>query len=304
MVYVVILIAALVLFSIIKSLFEAIWPFIKVVLIIIGTIFVAMVIISLIKDGIVYIISNQYYIVFYVVGGLIGLFILYQFLSLIGPGIRKTIRENGEKRVKKEEIKLQKEEIKRRRIQEHDANEIKKAEILERTEKSKRASLNKEELERYLEKECMRMGQMDREDWHRLLANYVRKEYPIPFDSITYNFAQQMEEKILIQRDDWFKSYLEFIVDNGSGRRFNINQLLAKVKCEQFEITHNTSNRDLLQSKLDEAVKGKGTAPLLKTTKDNEGMTLYYASASLLREYGFDNNKNKRPPHQIIDEDE
>lgn len=133
------------------------------------------------------------------------------------------------------------------RIKEHDAQA--KAKQREITIRTNDAALQKE-----LNENCKRLGYMDNKKWRKKLSNYCNRIYSTDFDTITGNFALQIEEQYITSNEDWFQPYLQYSIDHAV---VTPSKLLSEVKCPQLYMTHVTPDFQLLSEKLEEKTQSK-----------------------------------------------
>jgi len=204
-------------------------------------IWIICVIIGKIKDGIValsgavgpitLIITAILCVIAYFAFSWIGVLIV----AAIGLGVSFILRKSGQA------------------LAEHDKRKKEAAVIKKETKQMDIRHRNQLALQEELSKNCKWLGEMNAEKWKMKLPNYVNLEYDTSFEMITGNFAKQIEEENILQNDDWFNAYLDYIVKNGKG--FSVIQLLNRVACPQMQMTHITPTATMLKAKLDQSTK-------------------------------------------------
>lgn len=150
----------------------------------------------------------------------------------------------------------------------------------------KRRNDNVVELQNELETHWRWKGQVTEEDWKRYLPNHATKEYPVGknFEEITYNFAKQLESEQLISSDDWFKPFLQKIINGGI---ISFNQLVHDVECPALKITHVTPNQELIFDRLEDATKPKSIdVPALLVKTETEGNIFFRATEYAIEHLG------------------
>lgn len=139
-------------------------------------------------------------------------------------------------------------------LKEHDAKRKETAQINQRTSYQNIKHKNQLALQEELDKNCKWLGEMTPEKWEKKLPNFVNKAYETSFGDITMNFAKQMEEQYILQNNDWFDRYLDYIARSDGG--YTVTQLLNMNHiCPQLQITHFTPTEKMLTQKLEQATK-------------------------------------------------
>ncbi len=134
----------------------------------------------------------------------------------------------------------------------HSQNKKEIAENNLKTQKSKEAHDNEVALKRELEQNCKWLGYTNDTVWKRKLPNYVNKKYETSFESITNNYADQIERQNITNNDDWFRPFIEYLVKHGGCTPV---KMLNEVNCPQLKATHSTPNVELLTARLEEGTK-------------------------------------------------
>lgn len=166
-------------------------------------------------------------------------------------------------------------------LEDHDKRKKETALINRKTTEIDIRHKNQMALQEELNKNCKWLGEVNADTWRTILPNYVNKEYETSFESITENFAKQIEEGFILQNEDWFNVYLQFIAKKNKG--YSVDQLLSFVNCPQMQMTHVTSTKKMLGEKLEEKCKraASGEPPLLKKEAGETYWPTEYASKKL-----------------------
>ena len=185
-------------------------------------------------------------------------------------------------------------------LAQHDKSRRETAKINQKTKKMSLDHSNEMALREELEKNCRWLGYMNQEKWKDKLSNYVNKSYETDFESITNNFAKQMEEQNIIQNGDWFKPFLQHIVDTEAGN--TAIQLLNVVNCPQLNITHITPDIELLESELEKKTQriSDDVPPLLNKVSGG----IYIPTKYAIKLYGKKSNINNVVQHEVIELDD
>ena len=172
-------------------------------------------------------------------------------------------------------------------LEKHDQNRKEAAKINQTTQKEQAMQQNEYALRQELDKNCRWLGYMIPAMWASKLPNFKDKSYQTSFDSITTNFAKQMEQQNILQSDDWFQPFFQYILTHPAGT--TPTKLLNEVSCPQLQITHITPNVKLIESQLKKGTqrKSKDVPPLYEEHALN-GMTenLYVPTRYALNTYG------------------
>lgn len=178
-------------------------------------------------------------------------------------------------------------------LEKHDENRRETAEINKHTQKAQAIQNNEFALREELDRNCRRLGFMNAEMWEKKLPNYKNKPYQSSFDSITTNFAKQMEQQNILQSDDWFQPFFQFVLNHPQGT--TPTKLLNEVSCPQLQITHITPNIQLLEARLKKGTErvSKDVPPLFDE-RPLEGMkeNLYVPTRYALNTYGSSSNNS------------
>lgn len=187
----------------------------------------------------------------------------------------------------------------RETLREHDANARKTAQINQQTSLQNAQHNNQLALQEELDKNCRWLGEMTPSKWKEKLPNYASKSYETSFEQITSNFAKQMEQQMILQNDDWFTPFMEYIVNKEATSPI---KLLNEVNCPQLKITHSTSNLELLTKRLDRATQriSDDVPPLL--TKMPSG--IYRPTRYANERFGKAKHENFESHHETIDLDD
>lgn len=137
-------------------------------------------------------------------------------------------------------------------LEKHDESRRETAKINKDTQQAQAMQENEFALREELDKNCRELGCMNAEEWERKLPNYKNKLYQSSFDSITKNFAQQMEQQEILQNDDWFQPFFQYILNKNQATP---TKLLSEVSCPQLNITHITPDLQLLKAQLKKYTK-------------------------------------------------
>lgn len=148
----------------------------------------------------------------------------------------------------------------------HDESKKETAKINQETQAANRAQMNENELILELNKNCYHLGLMTPEKWKKKLPNYVGRSYMTSFESITFNFAKQIEQGHIVQNDDWFEPFKIYILNHPSGA--TVTKMLNEVVCPQLKMTHVTPDGDLVNTWLVRGTKrvSKDVPELFKMT--------------------------------------
>lgn len=130
---------------------------------------------------------------------------------------------------------------------------------------------NERSLKRYLKKNCMQLGYMTKERWHKLLPKYASKHYRTDFDMLTANFAESVENAFFGPSSDlsWFNVYADYLKKGGvMAPAYELEQIPNKA----FDITHVTPNGKLIYDALSNFSKVKtfNGRPLLSEVELSE----------------------------------
>lgn len=142
-------------------------------------------------------------------------------------------------------------------IQDHDYSVRETARIKQETQNTKLTHDNDNALLEELNKNCYWLGNMNSESWRKKLPNYANKSYSSSFETITQNFAKQIEQQHIRQNDDWFEPYKIYVLEHPGGA--TVTKMLHEVNCPQLKMTHCTPDGDLINTWL-----VKGTKPVSK----------------------------------------
>lgn len=134
----------------------------------------------------------------------------------------------------------------RKTIKEHDESARKTAKIKQDTQNEKLTHDNDKALYEELNKNCYWLGHMNQDSWKRKLPNYVGKKYTSSFESITQNFAKQIEQQYILQNNDWFEPYKLYVLNHPGGA--TVTKMLNEVNCPQLKMTHCTPDGDLINT--------------------------------------------------------
>lgn len=104
-----------------------------------------------------------------------------------------------------------------------------------------------------LNRNCIWLGYMSEKMWEKKLPNYVNRKYSTNFADITKNFAEQTEQKKILQSNDWFRPFLNYISEHPQG--VTVVKMLNEVECPHFRYTHSTPNNTILQEWMERGTK-------------------------------------------------
>ena len=172
---------------------------------------------------------------------------------------------------------------------EHDSSVRQTAQLQLDKQRGEQAHENDKALLKELNDNCKYLGFMNDKMWNNKLSNYVDRPYSTNFNEMTRNFAKQMEEQNITGNDEWFEPFMNYIISHPAGS--TIVKLLSEVKCKQFQTTHITPNKTLLERKLEAGTKdvSKDVKALFNATPMNDGQILYTPTRYLLHREGLDN---------------
>ena len=158
------------------------------------------------------------------------------------------------------------------------------------SEISKEIHENEQELRNELDTHCRWLGYMSTEKWRTKLQNYVQKTEE--FDSITGNFALQMEKQLITQSDEWFEPFCKYVVDHPQG--VTIVKMLNEVSCPQLQATHCTPDDVLLKEKMDAgSERVSKDVPAIFNVIPSEAGNIYTPTRYLLKLYGENGEQSK-----------
>lgn len=151
-------------------------------------------------------------------------------------------------------------------VNQHDKRAKETAQIKQQTQKEQLIHHNDAALIEELNKNCYWLGCMDPEKWKKKLPNYANKQYTTSFETITMNFAKQIEQQHIIQNGDWFEPYKQYVVQHPGGS--TVTKMLNEVNCPQLKMTHVTPDGDLINTWLVRGTKrvGKDVPELFRMT--------------------------------------
>lgn len=133
-------------------------------------------------------------------------------------------------------------------LKQHDERKKEAAKINSETEKEKRIQENDFALQNELERNCKRLGYMNKKMWEQKLSNFKDKEYSTSFETITSNFAMQVERQTITQSDEWFKPFLKYMLNHPQGT--TVVKMINEVNAPQLNHTHASPNMVLLRERL------------------------------------------------------
>ena len=139
-------------------------------------------------------------------------------------------------------------------LREHDGKIKETAEINKKTQEETAVENNEKALKEELDKNCRWLGFMNKEMWRKKLPNYCNIKYSTNFDTITHNFAVQIEKQNITQNDDWFNLFIMYCVNHPQGA--TAAKMLQEVNCQQLRATHETPNNQLLKDRLEKGTHG------------------------------------------------
>lgn len=134
----------------------------------------------------------------------------------------------------------------RKTIEDHDNAARETAKIKQETQNTKLIHDNDRALLDELNKNCYWLGCMNADSWKKKLPNFVGKKYTSSFESITQNFAKQIEQQHIIQNNDWFEPYKVYVLNHPGGA--TVTKMLNEVNCPQLKMTHCTPDGDLINT--------------------------------------------------------
>lgn len=173
----------------------------------------------------------------------------------------------------------------------HDKSIKDTAKINQKTQWDRIAQQNEMALTQELDTNCRRLGFMNSAMWASKLPNYGDRIYQSSFDSITLNFAKQMEEQNILQNDDWFEAFFQYILDHPNGS--TPTKLLNEVSCPQLQVTHITPDIELLEIRLKKGTQwvSRDVPPLFKEISlQDVNENLYVPTKYALNTYGSESN--------------
>lgn len=133
-----------------------------------------------------------------------------------------------------------------KKVEEHDTSKRETERIKLQTQKEKLAHENDKALMDELKNNCCWLGAMNAEDWKKKLPNYVTKGYSSSFETITSNFAKQIEQQYILQNNEWFEPYKIYVLNHPGGT--TVTQMIHEVNCPQLKMTHCTPDGDLINT--------------------------------------------------------
>lgn len=149
---------------------------------------------------------------------------------------------------------------------------------------------------------------MTPEKWRDRFKNYNLEGYEEEFDSIVDNFAIQSEQQFITQNDDWFKPFLQYVVEHPQGT--TVTKMLNEVNCPQLKATHRTDDKKLLGDRLLKGTKrvSKDVPPLFNSVPMNNGTEdVYTPTPYAMKLYGNDSdgdgNSLKNEPEELSFDD-
>lgn len=179
-------------------------------------------------------------------------------------------------------------------LETHDKSKRDTAEINKNTQHAQEIQSNEFALREELDQNCRWLGFMNAEKWAEKLPNYKNKSYQLSFDNITENFAKQMEQQNILQSDEWFHPFFQYILSHPQGT--TPTKLLNEVSCPQLQITHITPDIKLLEAQLKKGTQrvSKDVPPLFEEHPLN-GMreNLYVPTRYALNTYGSSSNNSE-----------
>lgn len=181
-------------------------------------------------------------------------------------------------------------------IVEHDQEQKEAAKIVLDTQISKEMHDNDQALQMELNRSCRQLGCMDAERWRRKLPNYVNKKYSQSFEKITWKFAKQIEEQYVLQNDDWFQPFLNYLISHPQGA--TVGKMLHEARCPQFYYTRVTREEEILEKRLWQGTQRvqKDVPAVFTCTNVGEMGNLYALSAYGKKLYGV-NQSFERENH-------
>lgn len=186
----------------------------------------------------------------------------------------------------------------------HDRSKKETAQIYQASKKEQAAQQNEYALRQELDKNCRWLGYMNSMMWASKLPNYKDKLYQTSFDTITTNFARQMEQQNILQSNAWFQPFFQYILNHPAGT--TPTKLLNEVNCPQLQITHITPTVKLIEAELKKGTKriSKDVPPLYEEHSLN-GMNenLYVPTRYALYTYGSRSGSNEIHKQEISIDD-
>ena len=151
-------------------------------------------------------------------------------------------------------------------VKEHDESKKETAKIKQESQQTKLTHDNDNALLEELNKNCYWLGCMNADDWRKKLPNFVNRSYTSSFDTITQNFAEQIEQQYILQNNDWFEPYKRYILEHVGGA--TVTKMLNEVDCPQLKMTHCTPDGDLVNTWLVRGTKrvSKDVPELFRST--------------------------------------
>ena len=183
-------------------------------------------------------------------------------------------------------------------VEQHDKNKRETAKINQQTQQAKQIQSNDAALMNELSKNCFWLGYMSREMWLKKLPNYANRQYSTDFNTITSNFAKQIEQQHIVQNDDWFEPFKLYVLNHPGGS--TVTKMLHEVNCPQLKMTHSTPDGDLLNTwlmrgtkKANKDVPALFSATFIKEMNEN----VFTPTAYLQKLYGVNTGASTEGNH-------
>lgn len=181
-----------------------------------------------------------------------------------------------------------------RKLEQHDNMARETAMIKRQTQAERQTHENDQALMEELNKNCFWLGCMNADKWKKKLPNFVGKNYSTSFDTITANFAKQIEQQHIIQNNDWFEPYMLYVLDHPGGS--TVTKMLNEVNCPQLKMTHITPDGDLINTWLVRGTKrvSKDVPELFRMTFIKDINENVFTPTEYLKKLYGDKSSNSR----------
>lgn len=190
-------------------------------------------------------------------------------------------------------------------LEKHDKEQRERAEILREAQQDETTRINDTALREELDKNCRWLGYMDNKMWRKKLPNYCDRQYSTDFDTMTKNFALQMEQQNITQNDEWFRPYLLYCIAHPQGT--TATKMLNEVECPQLKATHATPDAKLLTIRLKKGAQrvSKDVPALFEEVPVAEMReSLFIPTKYALKLYGNGGSSNEPPYQEELDFDD
>ena len=132
---------------------------------------------------------------------------------------------------------------------------------------------NEEELNKYLNDNCLKCGYVTLNTWKKMLPQYVTRQYDTSFEEITMNFSHRIEKEYIEQDSTlkWLDPAVLYLIKNSMADVLE----LEKVPSENLNYTHITPNAQLIFEAMENLCKAKvinGKHMIQKITLEDDGV--------------------------------